>query len=557
VYWYESQPFVFKTSDGDLNGIEYEIIEGFKSYLKETHQIELEVIWQETTSFNEVYTNISEKKATGTFGASAFSITPQRKEEVAFSPSFMADISVIVSSENVPIVKSSEEFNTVFSNLLAITIKGTTYEQDLVKLKNAGNLSFPFKYIPSSQNILEEIERSGNSFGFIDLPIYINQFKTNPSVKVKRQNIFPKKREGHAIIYPLNSDWSTPLTEYFLSKSFNVQLEVIIAKYIDIDLYHFVESLAGHANDQVALLTKEKELQSQDLLGKEKQLAENTRIQNLVIALLAVTFSSLVTIILLYRKRTQQSRQIEIQNQELEKRNTELITLNDEKNHFIKILAHDLRTPINHVQGLAQLFLLSNPSLPEDQRMIIENISESSVRLNKMITNILDVDSIENGRAKVFMDEVNINALVQQVVKSFEKQALKKDIELSFSTNTGQPRIKGDSLILIQVFENLISNAIKFSSRDKKIVVNVQENSTAIRVEVRDQGPGLSKEDKQVLFQKYQSLSAKPTGGEGSIGIGLSIVKKYVELMGGTVWCESELNQGATFIVEFNKSQLN
>jgi signal transduction histidine kinase len=561
IYCYESRPFVFRSDDGKLHGIEYEIIEGLKAYLKESRQINLDIIWKEAASFNEVYTLIAKNKEEGVFGASAFSITAKRQQEVGFTPSFMADISVIVSSENVPIVKNAEEFNHVFSNLSAITILGTTHEQDILKLKSAGNLSFPIKYIPSSQNILEEIEKSKDSFGFIDLPIYINLFKINPSVKVKRQNLFPKKREGHAIIYPQGSDWAEPIHEYFTSKDFNVRLEKIITQYIDIDLYHFVESLAGHSNDQVALLTKEKELQSQDLIGKSKQIEENTRIRNLIIALLLVTSVSLGSIIILYRKRNQQNkriesqgRNIESQNKELENRNNELIALNDEKNHLIKILAHDLRTPINHVQGLAQLFLLSNRNLENDQKLIIENIAESSVRLNKMITNILDVDSIENGRSKVFMDAVNISSVIQQVVKSFEKQAAKKEIKLIFQTSNYSSLIQADSLFLIQIFENLISNAIKFSESGKKVEVQISEQKTKVRIEVKDEGPGVTEEDLSVVFKKFQQLSAKPTAGEGSIGIGLSIVKRYVEQMDGTVRCESEVDRGANFIVEFNKA---
>lgn len=560
VYWYESRPFVFKDDAGELHGIEYELLEGFKDYLNKTQHITLQIVWKETSSFNDVYTTIAKKEEAGAFGASAFSITPKRRSEVNFSPSFMADISVMVTSENIPIVKNSEEFNAVFSNLTAITIKGTTYEQDLIKLKSAGNLPFAIKYIPSSENILQEIEKSDNSFGFIDLPIYINLFKNNPSIKVKRQNLFPNKREGHVIIYPKTSDWTEPITNYFSTRDFSDDLEKIIAKYVDIELYYFVENLTGQSNDQIALLTKEKEIQSQDLLGKSKEIEESARIRNLIIALFGVTFVSFITFIFLYRKSNQQNKRIEsqrknieLQNQELEKRNNDLIALNDEKNHFIKILAHDLRTPINHMQGLAQLFLLSNPTLPEDQRAVIETISDSSVRLNKMITNILDVDSIENGRAKVFMDDVSISSLVHQVVKSFEKQAHKKDIALSFATSNDACKIKGDSLFLIQIFENLISNAIKFSERGKQVVVRVLENGNKVKVEVCDQGPGLSEDDLHVLFKKFQQLSAKPTGGEGSIGIGLSIVKKYVELMGGEVWCESQLHKGASFIVEFKK----
>ena len=103
----------------------------------------------------------------------------------------------------------------------------------------------------------------------------------------------------------------------------------------------------------------------------------------------------------------------------------------------------------------------------------------------------------------------------------------------------------------MQVLENLVSNAVKYSPPGKNIFVRLQHSAEAVRCEVQDEGPGLSPEDQKKLFGKFARLSAKPTGGEHSTGLGLSIVKKMVEAMNGKVWCESELGKGATFIVEF------
>ena len=103
----------------------------------------------------------------------------------------------------------------------------------------------------------------------------------------------------------------------------------------------------------------------------------------------------------------------------------------------------------------------------------------------------------------------------------------------------------------MQVLENLVSNAVKYSPPGKNIFVRLKRHAEAVRVEVQDEGPGLSAEDQKKLFGKFARLSAKPTGGEHSTGLGLSIVKKMVEAMNGRVWCESELGRGATFIVEF------
>ncbi|MBA4146467.1 MAG: hypothetical protein C0523_11935, partial [Cytophaga sp.] len=159
----------------------------------------------------------------------------------------------------------------------------------------------------------------------------------------------------------------------------------------------------------------EKEIQSKDLVSKSVKIEKEEQARNVLIGLSGTTLFSLGVIIILYRKRNQQKKKIEAQQQnielkseQLEKRNRHLMTIDEEKNNLIKILAHDLRTPINHVQGLAQVFLLTYPSLNEDQKMIIRQINDSSVRLNKMITNLLDIDAVESNRVNLLIEEITI-----------------------------------------------------------------------------------------------------------------------------------------------------
>jgi signal transduction histidine kinase len=556
MYWYESQPFIFK--DGDqITGIEFDILEDFRRFLKRRHGIDLQMVWKEGRSFSDTYSQIKAATAPGIFGVSAFSVTPERQQKVQFSKSYMSDISVLITSKRIPIVSTRDEFNNVFEKLTAITIEATTYEQDILKLKREGDADFRIEYIPSSENILRAIEKRDSAFGFIDLPVYMKIFSDEPSVNVNRQNLFPVKRQGYAFIFPMQSDWSEPLDEYFNSPEFTSRLERIIGKYIDIELYHFIESLAIQSNDMIVLLTKEKEIQYNDLIGKTEQIEKDARERNILILMMSVTLVSLIIIAIMYRKRNQQKEKIELQrksielkNEQLERRNHHLVTLDEEKNNLIKILAHDLRTPINHVQGLAQIFLLSNANLHDDDKLIIQRISDASIRLNKMITNILDIDSIENNRVKILMDQVSVGMIVNQVVKSFDKQAARKDITISLNMKCN-PLIQGDTLFLIQVFENLISNAIKFSGKGKEIKIGMEEQGESVLISIRDQGPGLTQEDQTLLFKKFQRLSAKPTDGENSTGLGLSIVKKYVELMNGVVWCESIHGQGACFFIKF------
>ncbi len=565
AYWYESKPFIYKDANGNMQGIENEVMKGFIDFVRSDYNIKLNVVWKEAKSFGDTYESIRVKQENGTFGISAFSITPERRRYVDFTMPYMADISVLITSENIPIVKNSQEFNSLFSRLTAITIQQTTYERDILNLKRDRRLPFKIKYIPSSENVMRTIEKNDSAFGFIDLPIYLMLFNENPSIKVKRQNLFPIKREGYAFMMPQSSDWHIPMDAYFSSDNFKPRLEKIISKYFEVEVYHFIESLSIQSNEDVVLLTKEKEIQYKDLLGKSQQIAIETQRRNFLMALVAVVSILLILIFIFYYKRNRdhqilslqkeqietQRQNIETQNMQLEKRNERLIALNDEKNNLIKILAHDLRTPINHVQGLAQLFLLKNTTLSNEQQHYIKMIIDASLRLNKMINNILDVDAIENDRVNLFMDEVDVCLLVENVVKTFEDQASKKEIALKFTPEDEAVYIKGDTLLLTQIFENLVSNGLKFSEKHKQIDIDIIKANTRVLIKITDPGPGISAEEQELLFIKYQRLTAQPTQGERSTGLGLSIVKKYVELMNGRVWCESKLGNGASFIIEF------
>lgn len=555
--WFESTPFIYADAAGKVQGIEYELVEGFRQFLLDRHGISLTIDWEEGQSFSDTYNAVRDGQAT--FALSAFSITQKRNQEVDFSPPYMSDISVLITSDNVPIFPDNNSFYEIIPRLTAITIRETTYEQELLRFQNEAHLPFSIKYIPSSQNIMYTIAQADSAFGFIDLPVYMMLFNNNPSIKVKRQNILPIKREGYALAIPERSDWVIPLQEYFSQPDFRSKLEKIISAYVDIDLYHFVEGLAINSDDQaIQLLTKEKEIQYKDLVGKADIIVKETRARNFLIALMGVTLTSLVVIITLYRKRNEQKEKIEAQgksielkSRELEQRNQHLVTLDEEKNNLIRILAHDLRTPINHIQGLAQLVLLEKSALSGEQNMMVGKIVDSSVRLNKMITHLLDIDALENNRVKLFLEKIDLCSVLTKVVNSFERQAASKNITLHLQCTNDMSMIEADSLYLFEVFENLISNAIKFSPSGKAVEISLVQNEGNVRAVVKDHGPGMTAEDHLHLFRKYQRLSARPTAGETSVGLGLSIVKKYVELMNGRVWCESELNKGASFIVEF------
>lgn len=568
VYWYESRPFIYQNEKGEMEGIEHEILTSFQQYVKEKYQVDLTLQWKETQNFENTYLTVCNETLPGAFGVSAFSITQERRERVKFTLPYMPDISVVISSKNIPIVQNGEEFDRIFSGLEAITIKGTTYEEDLTKMKSERNIDFKMRYVPSYQNILATISSSENAFGVIDLPTYMVDLNKNAGMSVNRQNIVPFKREGLAFITPKHSDWSEPVNEYISGAKFQLTIDPIMGKYLDNSVYNFMEDLATAADNEIMLLTFEKEIQHRDQEGKSKQILRESIFRNILTATVSIVLVFLVIIFLLYRKQNKinallisqkkeiedQRINIEHQNEQLERRNDQLSHLNEEKNNLIKILAHDLRTPINQVQGLAQLLLLENPALPADQKESVSKIIDSSIRLNAMIGKILDVDAIEGNRVNLQLETIDINALAKRISGSFEKTAAKKEIQLSFNPSTTPVSVKGDMLYMTEIIENLLSNAIKFSERKKNVFVQIESSQEQILLRIRDEGPGLTEDDKQKIFQKFQRLSARPTDGEQSTGLGLSIVKKYTELMNGKIWFESEPGKGTSFYLEFPKA---
>jgi two-component system sensor histidine kinase/response regulator len=224
--------------------------------------------------------------------------------------------------------------------------------------------------------------------------------------------------------------------------------------------------------------------------------------------------------------------------------------MNDEKNEFMGIAAHDLRAPLNAIQGYSEMFL-EEPSLARpEQEDLVRRIHDGARRMAEMVRNLLDANRIERGEMHLELAPAELSTLVSTVVEAQRPRAADKQQTLHLDTAAAPARVLVDRNVMLQVLENLVSNAVKYSPLGKSISVRLKTTAEGVRCEVQDEGPGLSAEDQKRLFGKFARLSAKPTGGENATGLGLSIVKRMVEVMRGRVWCESEPGRGATFIVQ-------
>ncbi len=236
---------------------------------------------------------------------------------------------------------------------------------------------------------------------------------------------------------------------------------------------------------------------------------------------------------------------------EVAKQNEELVNLNKEKDMLVNVVAHDLRTPLSHIRLLIQLIDVTSLHLTDDQKSYLTEIDNSADRLKQMIGRILNIHALETNRVKLMNQVIDLVALVNYVVRCFRLTAEEKEIEMVSTSQSGDHFVEVDKNYMIQVLENLVSNAIKFSERGSKVALHVKSQDDRTYVIVEDQGPGISEEDQKKLFGRFQKLSAQPTEGEASIGLGLSIVKKYIESMNGEIHCESELGIGTKFIISF------
>lgn len=560
VYWFTSVPFIYE-EQGQLKGLEYDLLMEFTEYLHETHGVELSIRWIEAESFHSILDIMKNPEKPNILGASAFSITEDRKQYLKFSEAYLPDITVLVTGQGTPIARTYQELKEMLDGRVAVTIKGTNYENLLRNLKDQLNIDFETLHIHSDQNILDNIAEDENRFGFIDLPIYLMLIKKGGDLT--RQNLYNVRGTGYGVTMPKSSDWQTPFNQFLSDPRYHEKVGLIISRYLGAELYEFIENLYGGTEIGTSILTKEKELQLALIKNANLKLQKDRNVKRVLI--LGITFVSIflgVIGFLFFKNRrntrllVMQKDQIEAQqndirqkNEQLMNRNMQLIALNEEKNVLMKVFAHDLRSPLGHIIGLSDFLNAHAEQMSEEDKELLTQIGTGAKRINQMISKILDVEVAEGARSIVLREQVDITQITQDIVSRYRAAATQKAIEIESTHRHGDQTIETDHMLLFLVLENLVSNAVKFSNANTRVRLETDRQEGAVLFKVCDQGPGFSEEDRSLLFNRFQKLSAKPTGGEQSIGLGLSIVKKYVGDLGGKVWLETPNGTGSTFIV--------
>ena len=317
-----------------------------------------------------------------------------------------------------------------------------------------------------------------------------------------------------------------------------------------------------------------REIERINILNSER--IEKERVKNLLFLSLAILALVVLLGITYYYKRQHanllkiaaQNEEINLQKEQIEEqsakirqvndiltqRNKRLRELNEDKSFMMSVVAHDLKSPLNQINGLANVIKLEDDRLSESQKECLENIDNASSRLKDFIDKILEGRNASKLSTNLKVEKVDIDKMAVDLVNDFTTVASLKDIKLHTINNKNGSKVKADKLYLRQVLDNLLSNAIKFSPPGQEVELILKDEGDSVVATVLDNGPGISEEEMDKLFKEYAVLSAKPTGNESSTGLGLAIAKNYVEQMGGKIWCESKKGHGASFNVSFEKA---
>ncbi len=237
-------------------------------------------------------------------------------------------------------------------------------------------------------------------------------------------------------------------------------------------------------------------------------------------------------------------------NTEIEQQRAELEKLNSAKNEFMGMVVHDLRNPISCVLGLCDLYELKiDDSMFEPENMMrnLHIIKVAGERMNSMVSQLLDIAAIETGKIELNITKQKFESMILERQFYYMKLAERKEISLKIDYNNLNYELVFDKDRILDVLDNLISNAIKFTHPGGSVFLNFDIEQNKFITKVSDTGQGFTREELDKLFVSFQKYSARPTSGESSTGFGLLIVKKIIDLHNGEIFVQSQKNVGTTF----------
>ena len=242
---------------------------------------------------------------------------------------------------------------------------------------------------------------------------------------------------------------------------------------------------------------------------------------------------------------------IKILYKELEEKNEKLKRFDELKSTFVANVAHEVRNPLATIKGAFHLITeMMKDKLTAKQKHILEIGDKTIDRLNRLVTNLLDLSKIETGKMELNWDQVEILLLVDEILIPYDTELSKKNMTLKTKVPSDIGSLVADRDKLSQVIINLLNNAIKYAPDGGTIVLNVVGSKNEVRFEISDNGSGIPADECEKIFDKFERVTAEKQEGTG---LGLAIARDIVTLHKGKIWVESEMGKGSTFIFTLSR----
>jgi signal transduction histidine kinase len=235
-------------------------------------------------------------------------------------------------------------------------------------------------------------------------------------------------------------------------------------------------------------------------------------------------------------------------NDELQRLYKELETASQHKSEFLANMSHELRTPLNAIIGFSQVVREGiSGEINAKQKEYLDDILTSGNHLLALINDVLDLSKVEAGQVELQVAPFSLRDALERGVSMVREQATQDGVQVTLHANGGLDIVTGDERRIRQVIFNLLSNAVKFAPAGGLVDVTATQANGEVRVSVADNGPGIAVEDLERIFEEFQQTEAGARQHEGT-GLGLALSRRFVEMHGGRIWCDSEVGTGSTFV---------
>ena len=253
----------------------------------------------------------------------------------------------------------------------------------------------------------------------------------------------------------------------------------------------------------------------------------------------------------LEEKRTELERvnaELAATNKELNEANAKLRELSEMKEEFLALTTHDLRSPLTVISGVISFFTSGRlGELTPEQKNMVAMMERNAQSLIELVNDLLDASQLESGTMRLELASIDLRGLFDELRETMEPLAREKSLKVEEDLPADIPPVEADRAKLRRILVNLVSNAIKFTSRGGRVTMRARREDGSVRVSVSDTGVGIAPEDVKRLFDKYEQARSRATRGEKGTGLGLYITKQLVELHGGEIKVDSEVGKGSTF----------